>query len=73
LQQLPPLTPQEWRTVGERIQGLLVPGQTYSFGFEYRSTTATDLELGLGSVDAGPSPLGVMISKGGLPPATDEW
>ena len=45
----------------------------YSLGFEYRSTTATEIKLGLGSFNPNSSTPGLVIGESALPVSANDW
>ena len=73
MQTLPTMSADQWQAVGQPVRSMLVPGGTYSIGFEYRSTAATDIKLGLGTFNPASSNLGFAISQSALPTSTSEW
>ncbi|MBI4092683.1 MAG: M23 family metallopeptidase [Candidatus Kerfeldbacteria bacterium] len=73
LQTLPDATSAPWSSVGQPVRDMLKPGRTYSIGFEYRSTAATEMKLGFGTTNPA-SDLGLVINASNLPASTDnEW
>lgn len=70
LRNLPDATPEQWARMGLPT-GLRDEG-TYSVGFEYRATTATELSVGFASFDRARPP-DVVGSVSPLTASTDEW
>jgi hypothetical protein len=54
------------------VRGLLQPGKRYSIGFEYRSSVATEIKLGVGTFNPS-SNLGLVLSQSTLPVSSDDW
>jgi hypothetical protein len=72
LQALPEVTPEQWASVGQPVREMLQPGKAYSVGFEYRSTSATEIKLGLGTFNRS-SNLGLVVSQATLPVSSNDW
>jgi len=72
-QTLPTMSAEQWQTVGQPVHELLQPDRTYSIGFEYRSTAATEIKLGLGNFDPNTSNPGLVIGESALPASADGW
>jgi len=73
LQTLPTMSPEQWGAVGQPVRELLQPGKTYSIGFEYRSTSSTEMKLGLGTFNPTSLNLGLVVSQSELPVSTNDW
>ena len=73
LQTLPELTPEQWQNVGQSVGTVLQPNVQYSLGLEYRSTTATEIKLGLGSFNPNASNPDLVIGESTLPVSANDW
>jgi len=73
LKTLPDATSDLWQSVGQSVRGMLNPGEGYSFGFEYRASTTTGVEIGLSTLSAESSSLGLVVSQSTLPMSTSDW
>jgi hypothetical protein len=73
LQTLPDLSASQWMAVGQPVGNLLQPNLQYSLGFEYRSTTGTDVKLRLGGFNPNTSNPDLVIGESTLPVSANDW